>query len=55
LASDLDLHDKLYLLDIVGEKSDYEQLIRPAIESLKTEKSDKKKKEIKRILYEILQ
>ena len=54
MSSKLELHDKLYLLHLVGTKSDYEDFIRPTIESLKTEKSENKKKEIKRILYEVL-
>lgn len=54
LASELELYDKLFLLNLVGEKADYQHLIRPAIESLKTEKSEEKKKQIKKILYEVL-
>ena len=54
ISSKLELHDKLYLLHLVSEKSDYEDLIRPTIESLKIEKSENKKKEIKRVLYEVL-
>ena len=53
-SSRIQMHDKILLLHLVGEKSDYEHLIRPIIDSLKTEKSEKKKKEIKDILYRVL-
>jgi hypothetical protein len=54
LASSLELHDKLYLLNFVGEKEYYVDLIKPTIESLKTEKSAEKRNEIKSILYKVL-
>ncbi len=54
LASNLEIHDKLYLLNFVGEKPYYEDLIQPTIESLKTEKSSEKRNEIKNILYQVL-
>lgn len=54
LASELELYDKLFLLNLVGEKVDYQHLLRPAIESLKTEKSEEKKKQMKRVLYQVL-
>ena len=54
LASNLELHDKLYLLNFVGEKPYYEDLIQPTIVSLKTEKSSEKRNEIKNILYQVL-
>lgn len=54
LASNLELHDKLYLLNFVGEKAYYLDLIKPTIESLKTEKSAEKRNEIKNILYKVL-
>lgn len=51
--SNLDLFEKLYLIYFVGEKSDYESLITPTIESMNTADS-KKKNEIRKVLYEIL-
>ncbi|NTU45841.1 MAG: SMEK domain-containing protein [Chlorobiaceae bacterium] len=53
-SSSLDLYDQLYLIYLIGERSDYEDLIRPTIESLKTEDMKKKEKEIRRILHEVL-
>ena len=53
-ASKLDLFEKLYLIYLVGEKSDYDNLILPTIESMKKAKSEKKKNEIREILYEVL-
>jgi len=52
--STLDIHDKLFLISIVGEKTDYEELLRPTIESLHSEKDNAIRKEIKKILYEVL-
>lgn len=53
-ASKLDLFEKLYLIYLVGEKSYYDNLILPTIESMKKAKSEKKKNEIREILYEVL-
>lgn len=53
-SSKLSLHDKLFILNLVGEKSDFEDYIIPVIESMNTTKSDEKKKEIKEILYDVL-
>ena len=53
-TSNIQLHDKIFLLHLVGEKSDYEHLIRPAIDSLKTDKTEMEKKEIKDILYMVM-
>jgi len=52
--SSLNLYDQLYLIYLVGERSDYEELIRPTIESLNLEEMKENKKEIKRILYQVL-
>jgi len=53
-SSRLDLFEKLYLIHLVGEKSDYENLLIPTIESLKRTKSEKKKNEIREVLYDVL-
>ena len=53
-SSKVQLSDKIFLLYLVGEKSDYEHLIRPAIDSLKSNKTEDEKKEIKDILYSVL-
>ncbi|MDI9882384.1 SMEK domain-containing protein [Flectobacillus longus] len=53
-TSKLDLFEKLYLIYLVGEKSDYDNLILPTIESMKKAKSEKRKNEIRDILYEVL-
>lgn len=52
--SSLNLYDQLYLIYLVGERSDYEELIRPTIESLNLEEMKENKKEIKRILDQVL-
>jgi hypothetical protein len=54
LASNLHLFEKLYLLHLTGEKSDYEHLLIPTIESIKKTKSQKKKNEIRKVLYDVL-
>lgn len=54
MASKLKVFEKLWLLHLVGEKSDYENLIVPTIEYLNTVDSEKIKNEIKEILYEVL-
>jgi energy-coupling factor transporter ATP-binding protein EcfA2 len=53
-SSKLKIHDKLYILSLIGERSDYEKYINLTIKSLNDAQSEKNKKEIKRILYEIL-
>lgn len=53
-SSKLDLFEKLYLIHLVGEKSDYEHLLIPTIESIKTTKSEQKKSEIRKVLYDVL-
>jgi hypothetical protein len=55
LNSNLRLFDKLFILHIIGEKEDYEQLIKPTIELLRSSISEKTKKEIKYVLYEVLE
>ncbi|MBK0380863.1 SMEK domain-containing protein [Mucilaginibacter segetis] len=52
--SKIQVSDKLFLLFLIGEKSDYENLIKPTIQLLKSTKSLKKAKEIKNILYSVL-
>ena len=52
--SNLNFHEKLYLVYIVGEKSDYENLIKPTIESIKNLKTQKEKNKIMDILYLVL-
>ncbi|MCX2496138.1 SMEK domain-containing protein [Pedobacter sp. PF22-3] len=53
-GSKLDLFEKLYLMYLVGDKSDYENLIIPTIENMKRTKSEKKKNEMREVLYEVL-
>ncbi|SEK76187.1 NACHT domain-containing protein [Maribacter orientalis] len=53
-SSKLKIHDKLYILSLIGEKNDYEKYINPTINSMNDAESEKNKKEIKQVLYEIL-
>jgi adenylate kinase family enzyme len=53
-SSKLNPHDKLYTLSLVSEKNDYEKYIIPTIKSMNDTKSEKEKKEIKQVLYDIL-
>ncbi|WP_298900012.1 SMEK domain-containing protein [uncultured Psychroserpens sp.] len=53
-SSKLKIHDKLYFLNLIGERNDYEKYINPTIKSLNDAQSEKNKKEIKQVLYEIL-
>lgn len=52
--SKLSIHNKLFLISILGERSDFEHLITPTIKSMNNSKSEEEKKEIKDILYYIL-
>ncbi|RFC54718.1 SMEK domain-containing protein [Brumimicrobium aurantiacum] len=53
-SSKLKTHDKLYILSLIGEKEDFEKYIIPTIKSMNDAESEKNKKEIKQVLYEIL-
>ena len=53
-TSKLSVFEKLYLTYLIGEKSDYENLIIPTIESMKVTKSEKKIDEIRDLLYYVL-
>lgn len=49
--SALEIHEKLYLIKLVGEKSDYEELIQPTIDKFHKVRSIIKKNEIRDVLY----
>jgi|GEM_PF-2483902 len=53
-SSDLILHEKLFLISKIGEKADYQELLKPTIDSLRSEKEVENRKEIQNVLYEVL-
>ncbi len=53
-SSNLKEHEKLYLIFLVGKRSDYFKLIKPTIQSLNSEDMKTKIKEIKKVLFEVL-
>lgn len=54
-SSELECYEQLYLIYLLGEKSDYEDLIRPTIERLSDDIDTSQKEEIKRVLYDVLE
>ncbi len=54
MKSKLEFFEKLYLVHLVGAKSDYESLINPTIESMNEATSEEKKNEIREVLYDVL-
>ena len=52
--SSLPFWNKLFLTNLVGEWSDYEDLVRPTIESVELADNEEEKNKIKSVLYDVL-
>jgi adenylate kinase family enzyme len=52
--SSLPYWNKLFLTNLVGEWSDYEDLVRPTIESIELADNEEEKDKIKSVLYDVL-